>query len=83
MLPRFLDPDNQHDYVWAGLAYSDECFGDLLSLGGFERLVHEKGARNHPISDAAKELNRVKSSISACVEHGFGCMTVSHGSVES
>jgi hypothetical protein len=42
-------------------------------------LIHEKGARSHPLRDAAKELNRVKSSISACVEHVFGGMTMSMG----
>jgi transposase, IS5 family len=66
-------------YVWADSAYSGECFEELLSLGGFESLIHEKGARNHPLSDAAKELNRVKSAIRACVEHVFGAMTMSMG----
>jgi IS5 family transposase len=79
MLPLLLDPENEHDYVWADSAYSGECFDDLLSLGGFESLIHEKGARNHPLSDSAKELNCVKSSIRACVEHVFGCMTMSMG----
>jgi hypothetical protein len=45
-----------------------------LSLAGFESLIHEKGARNHPISDAAKELNPIKSAIRVCVEHVFGSM---------
>ncbi len=79
MLLCLLDSDNQHDYVWADSAYSGECFEDLLNLGGFDSLIHEKGARNHPLSDAAKELNRVKSSIRACVEHVFGFMTISMG----
>ena len=79
MLPRLLDPENEHDYVWADSAYSGECFEDLLNLGGFESLIHEKGSRNHPLSAAAKELNRVKSAIRACVEHVFGCMTMSMG----
>jgi IS5 family transposase len=79
MLPRLLDPENQHDYVWADSAYSGECFEDLLSLGGFESLIHEKGARNHPLTNAAKESNRVKSAIRACVEHVFGFMTTSMG----
>ena len=79
MLPHLLDPENEHDYVWADSAYSGECFEDLLNLSGFESLIHEKGARNHPLSDSAKELNRVKSSITACVEHVFGCMTMSMG----
>ena len=50
-----------------------------MSLGGFESLIHEKGARNHPLSDAAKELNRIKSAIRASVEHVFGSMTMSMG----
>ena len=37
-------------------AYSGEYLGSLLSLGGFESLIHKKGAPNHPFSDAAKEL---------------------------
>ena len=79
ILPLLLDPENVHDYVWAVSAYSGECFDDLLSLGGFESLIHKKGARNHPLGDASKELYRVKSSIRACVEHVFGCMTMSMG----
>jgi len=79
MLPRLLDPEKEHDYVWADSAHSGECFEDLLNLGGFESLLHEKGARNHPLSDAAKGLNRVKSSIRACVEHVFCCLTMSMG----
>jgi hypothetical protein len=50
-----------------------------LGLGGFENLIHEKGTRNHPLSDAAKELNRIKLAFRACVEHVFGSMTISMG----
>ena len=79
MLAQLLDPENEHDYVWADSAYSGECFEDLLSFGGFESLIHEKGARNNPLSEASKELNRIKSAIRACVEHVFGYMTMSMG----
>ena len=79
MLPMLLDPENQDDYVWADSAYSGQCFQDLLSLGGFESRIHEKGSRNHPLSEAAKERNSVRSSIRACVEHVFGSMTTSMG----
>jgi IS5 family transposase len=79
ILPRLLDLDKEHDSAWADSAYSGECFEDLLSLGRFESLIHEKVARNHPLSDAVKELNRVKSSIRVCVEHVFGSMTMSMG----
>ena len=79
MLPMLLDPENLDDFVWADSAYSGECFEDLLRHGGFESYIHEKDARNHPLSDAAKERNRIKSAIRACMEHVFGCMTTSIG----
>ena len=56
MIPRLPDPENGYDYVWAETAYSGECLEDFLNLGDFESQIHEKGARNHPLSDAAKEL---------------------------
>jgi IS5 family transposase len=79
MLPLLLDPENEHDDVWADSACSGQCFEDLLSLGGFESRIHEKGSRNHPLSEAAKERNSVKSAIRSCVEHVFGSMTMSMG----
>ena len=79
MLLCLLDPENEHDDVWADSAHSGECFKNLLNLGGFESLIQENGTRNHLLSDAAKELNRVKSAIRACVEHVFGGMTTSMG----
>lgn len=79
MLPRLLDPENQQDYVWVGSTYSGEDFEKLLSLCGSEGLIYEKGARNHPLSEAAKELNCVKSAIRICVEHVFGYMTMCMG----
>jgi IS5 family transposase len=60
-------------------AYSVEGIQNLLYLAGFENLIHEKGVRNHPLGDAAIKLNRVKSAIRACVEHVYGCMTMSMG----
>jgi transposase, IS5 family len=77
MLPHLLDSENEHDYVSADSTYSGEFFESLLSLGGFESLMHEKGARNHHLSDAAKELNRLKSGIRASVKHVFSSMAMS------
>ena len=76
MLPRLLDLENQRDDVWADSVYSDKYFQDLLILGGFESLIHEKGARNHPLNEASKKLNRIKAITRACVKHVFGCMTM-------
>jgi IS5 family transposase len=83
MLPRLLVREKEHDHVWADSAYTGESFEDLLNLGGFERLIHEKSARSHPLSDSAKELNHVKSSIRGCVEHVFGCMAMSMGGMQT
>lgn len=79
MLPRLLDPENRDDYVWGDSAYAGACFKALLEAAGFKHCIHEKGSRNHPLSDEAQERNRVKSSIRALVEHVFGCMTTSMG----
>ena len=79
MLPMLLDSAKTDDYFWADSAYAGKCFEDLLSLGGFESCIHEKGSRNHPLSEAVKERNRIKSAIIACMEHVFGCMTMSIG----
>jgi len=58
LLPTFLDPENTDDCVWADSTYSGECFEGLLNLRGFEGCIHEKGGRNHPLSEAAtKEHN--------------------------
>lgn len=50
-----------------------------MNLGDFESCMHEKGSRNHPFSDAAKERNLIKSAIRACVEQVFVCMTILFG----
>jgi len=80
VLPMLLDPGIQDNYIWADFPYSGPCVVDLLSLGGFECRIHEKGSRNHPLCEAAKEQNSVRSPIRACVEHVFCCMTTSMGS---
>lgn len=46
-----------------------------------EDQIHEKGFRNHPLSDAQKARNKEKSSVRARVEHVFGFMENSMGSM--
>lgn len=77
MLPRLLDPENEHGYVWPDSAYSDECFEVFLSLRWFREPDCEKGMCKNPLGKAAKKLNRVKSAIRACVECFWGCMAIS------
>ena len=42
LLPRLLDPENEHDCLWSDSAYSGERFENLLNHAGFESLIHEK-----------------------------------------
>ncbi|MBR1885918.1 MAG: transposase, partial [Schwartzia sp.] len=42
-----------------------------------EARIHEKGYRNHPLTEAQKESNRKKSKIRVRIEHIFGFMTMS------
>lgn len=48
MLPMLLDPETAEDYFCADSAYAGKCFKDL----------HEKGSRNQPLSESAKERIR-------------------------
>ena len=44
-------------------------FEDLLSLGGFESRIYEKGSLNHPLSEAAKERSIRSGVVTARGEH--------------
>jgi hypothetical protein len=79
MLSCLLNPKDEHEYIWADSEYPGEYSKDLLSSISFKSLILEKGTRNNPHNEAAKELNRVKTTIRPCVEHIFGCMTISIG----
>ena len=79
MLTCVLDPENRDDFVWADSGYAGEKFEELLELAGYESRIHEKGTRNHPLSEEAVERNRKRSKVRARVEHVFGLMTVCMG----
>lgn len=75
MLAHVLDPENSDDFVWADSGYSGEKFEELLELAGFESCIHEKGTRNHPLGELAKERNKLRSKVRARVEHVFAGLT--------
>lgn len=58
--------------VYADSAYRSEEREEELARQGLRSEIHEKGVRNHPLTDAQKESNRVKSNVRARVEHIFG-----------
>lgn len=61
--------------VYADSAYSGEPIAKQLEQKGIRNQIHEKGSRNHPLTEEQKERNRRKSKIRVRVEHVFGYMT--------
>ena len=63
------------DYVlYADSAYAGETILSTLPEG-VEVRVHEKGSRNHPLTEEQKSCNQEKSRVRARIEHIFGYMT--------
>jgi len=67
-----LDEDNDSDTIWADNAYLCDAIEDTLALIGFDRQIHERGYRNHPLTEEQKLSNRSKSKTCARVEQVFG-----------
>ena len=42
-------------------------------------MIHQKGYRNHPLSDFQKQINTLKSTVRCRVEHFFGFQANSLG----
>ncbi len=71
-LADILDENNQGDKVWADSAYRSVLIEWFLALLNWCSKIHERGDRNHPLTQQQKEKNRSKSKIRAKVEHVFG-----------
>jgi transposase, IS5 family len=63
----------------ADSAYTGERLEKAISKSGMTNKVHEKGYRNHPLTEKQKKSNNKKSKIRARVEHVFGFMKQSVG----
>jgi len=59
----------------ADSAYRSKDIEEYLQEQECESHIHEKGYRGHPLTEAQKESNNIKSKIRARVEHIFGFMT--------
>ncbi len=59
----------------ADSAYRSKDIEAYLQEQECESHIHEKGYRGHPLTEAQKESNNIKSKIRARVEHVFGFMT--------
>jgi IS5 family transposase len=67
-----LDPDNDSDQIWADSAYRSKALEAALPDLNYDSQIHERGYRNHPLSELQTESNRLKSKVRATVEHVFG-----------
>ena len=63
--------------LYADSAYSGEETLKAITNEGVEVCVHERGYREHPLTDEQKQTNREKSRVRARIEHIFGFMTSS------
>ena len=54
---------------------------ESLTATGYTSRIHEKGTRNHPLTEAQKSSNKEKSRVRARIEHVFGSMTNELGGI--
>ena len=79
MFGEVLDGENTGDGIWADSAYRGKRREEVIALIGMESNIHEKGSRNHPLSEEQKARNTERSQIRSRVEHVFGTMVTSMG----
>jgi len=72
LLAQVLDETNTGAGVWADRAYRSEETEHWLGEGGYRSQIHYKGNRGKPLSAYKHQLNRMRSTIRARVEHVFG-----------
>lgn len=72
VLPNILDETNEGDEVWGDSAYRSALIEWFLALLNWCSQIHERGYRNHPLTEQQQENNRQKSKTRAKVEHVFG-----------
>ncbi len=67
--------------IYADSAYRSNAQEESLATSRYTSQIHEKGARNHPLTEAQKFSNKEKSRVRARVEHVFGSMTNELGGI--
>ena len=71
-LDGLLNTANTSQDVYADSAYRSAETEDKLKARGLKSRIHQRGSRNHPLSQAQEDANRRKSKVRARVEHIFG-----------
>lgn len=76
-----IDHSNSGKDVYADSAYASQKIADELETAGLKNCIHEKGNRNHPLTDDQKTSNHKKSKVRSRVEHVFGVQYQRAGSL--
>jgi len=76
---KLLQDSDAGQPLHADSAYSGEAVAKIVAGKKMDNQIHEKGYREHPLTDEQKERNRKKSKVRARVEHIFGFMENSMG----
>jgi len=76
-LEELVDEDDSKQKLYADSAYSGQPIKDVLKDLKIKNMIHEKGARNNPLTEKQKKKNKKKSKIRARVEHVFAFMEMS------
>jgi IS5 family transposase len=66
-----LDLSNTSKEVWADSAYRSAEIERRLKQKGYKSRIHQKGARNRPLSEKQTVANKTRSKVRARVEHVF------------
>jgi IS5 family transposase len=78
-LDQLLEEKDKGEQLYADSAYTGQ--EEILEKYQVKDQIHEKGARNRPLTDDQKKNNKIKSKTRARVEHIFGFMENSMGSM--
>ena len=72
VLTQLIGKEDKDRTLWADSAYKSEQTDRLLEEWKVDNQIHEKAARNRPLTKEQQAHNRQKSKIRCLVEHVFG-----------
>ena len=72
VLTQLIGKEDHGQTLWADSAYKSEETDRLLAQWKVKNQIHEKAARNRPLTQEQQAHNRQKSKIRCLVEHVFG-----------
>jgi transposase, IS5 family len=75
MEPLLSKQEDAHQSLYADSAYRSEAIEQVCIKQEIISRIHEKGYRDHPLTERQQQSNRKKSKYRARVEHIFGFMT--------